>query len=329
MPMTNKVISTSEKVAPIIDELRKLITENSRDNSKLNEIMKSLQSIGSWHIIEPLKETLEIPNCTTQIKQKVLELFGKIQDPRVFSVLVSYSENSDNRIRNTAIKSLSLQKNPKVTGYLISALKAEQSDKWVKIFAIHGLTRNASPKVIQPLIDLLGDPEEEIRKEALSALAKLKTENIDDLLIQALTSQDRFVRLGAVNLIGERLIEKSIDELLKLVGSKDLRLNLLVCNTLSKLSSSKALLPLLEQATMEEDLANRYVLCIQKMDNKVISPLIDIYLRDTANIYKESIEFILSKTGLYTHELIIDRKSTETNPEMLEKLEILEKNIGN
>ena len=150
-----------------------------------------------------------------------------------------------------------------------------------------------------------------MRKEAIIALSKLKTENIDELLINALSSEDRFVKLGVVNLLGERKVSKSVDALVKLLGKKDLRLNLLICNTLSILSTPKSLIPLLDYSIKEEDLSNRYTLCIQKMSKSIISPLIDVYLRDVTNQYGECIEFILSKSGLYAHELILDRKSKE------------------
>ena len=38
---------------------------------------------------------------------------------------------------------------------------------------------------------------------------------------------------------------------------------------------------------------------------------------DVTNQYGESIEFIMSKSGLHAHELILDRKSKETNPDYL------------
>ena len=164
--MTDNEPSISQKIEPIISELRTIIAKNLRDNNKINETMRKFQSIGTWHIIDPLKEVLELPNCPIQIKQKILELFGKIHDPRVISILASYLNHNDKQLRNQAIKSLSLIKNPKVTQYLISAINSEERDKWVKIFAIHGLTKNTSPKVIPSLITLLGDSEEEVRKRS-------------------------------------------------------------------------------------------------------------------------------------------------------------------
>jgi len=325
--MTDTELPITQKIAPVISELRTIITKNIKDNTKINGIMRKLQSIGTWHIIDPVKEVLESPKCPLQIQQKILELFGKIQDPRVISILSSYLERGNKQIRNQAIKSLSLIKNPKVTQYLISAIKSSESDKWVKIFSIHGLTKNASPKVIPPLINLLGDSEEEVRKEAILALRYLKIDTVDTHLINALSSENRFVKLGVVNLLGERKVSKSVDALANLLGSEDLRLNLLICNTLSKLSTTKSLIPLLDLSIKEGDLSNRYLLCIQKMDEIMISPLIDVYLLDTTNQYGESIEFILSKSEVYAHGLILNRKTKETNPEFLNKLEVLEKRI--
>ncbi|TFG18932.1 MAG: HEAT repeat domain-containing protein [Promethearchaeota archaeon] len=327
MPMSDNEHSITKKIEPIISELRTLIAKDMKENNKINEIMRKFQSIGTWHIIDPVREVLESPNCPIRIQQKILELFGKIQDPRVISILASYLDHDETQIRNQAIKSLSLIKNPKVTRYLISAIESGDSDKWVKIFAVHGLTKNASPKVILPLITLLGDSEEEVRKEAILALNKLKLDNIDEFLINALSSEDRFVKFGIVNLLGERNVTKSVDALAELLGNEDLRLNMLVCNTLSKLSTPKSLIPLLDHAIKEGELPNKYLFCIQKMDKSVISPLIDMYIRDTTNQYGESIEFILSKSGLYAHELILERKDKESTPEFLAKLELLENQI--
>ncbi len=325
--MSDNEHSIKKKIDPIISELRTIIAKDLKENNKINEIMRKLQSIGTWHIIDPVREILVSPNCPIRIHQKILELFGKIQDPRVISISASYLDHADRQIRNQAIKSLSLIRNPKVTQYLISAIESGDSDKWVKIFAVHGLTKNASPKVILPLITLLGDSEEEVRKEAILALNKLKLDNIDEFLINALSSEDRFVKFGIVNLLGERNVTKSTDALVKLLGDEDLRLNLLICNTLSKLSTPKSLIPLLDYAIKEGELPNMYLFCIQKMDKSVIFPLIDVYMRDINNQYGESIEFILSKSGLYVHELILNRKTKESNPEFSAKLELLEKQI--
>jgi HEAT repeat protein len=323
--MNGKDESLQQKIENTINMLKEAITESSKDNSKISSCLNSLQSIGTWHIIEPLKSVLEIPNISLEIQQKILELFGKIQDPRIVSLLAHYIEHSEKKLRNTAIKSLSLINNPKVTQYLIDAL--EDDDKWVKIFAMHGLTKNASPKVIKPLIRLLGDSEEEIRKEAILALNKIKTENIEDLLIDALGSDDRYIKLGVVSLLGDKNITKSIDALIPLIGSEDRRLNLLICNTLSTFSSQKALKPLLDYSLKEGEMNNRYLLCIQKMNESIIFPLIDIYLRDNTNIYSKSIEYLLSKMGFRAHELIIERISTEVNPVNKEKLNLLEKRM--
>ena len=323
--MTGKDEPLQQKIDDIIKTLKTSITGSSKDNVKISSCLKSLQSIGTWHIIDPLKGVLETPNLSLRIHQQILELFGKIQDPRVVSILVNYTEHPEKKLQNIAIRSLSLIKNPKVTPYLIKAL--DDDDKWVKIFAVHGLTKNASPKVIKPMIRLLGDPEEEIRKEAITALGKLKTENLEDLLIGALDSDDRYIKLGAVSLLGDRKVTKSIDALIPLIGNKDRRLNLLICNTLSAFSNPKSLIPLLDHSLKAVDFSNRYLLCIQKMNKSIISPLIDVYLHDNGNIYGESLEFLLSKMGLPVHELIIERISTEINPEYAKKLSVLEKRL--
>ena len=329
MPMSEKETSISEKIELLITELRTIVTESIKDNSKINNVFRRLQSVGTWHVIDPIKEVLELPNCPLRVQRKILEFFGKIQDPRVISILASYLDHVDKQIRNQAIKSLSLIKNPKITQYLISAINSEESDKWVKIFAVHGLTKNASPKVIPALILLLGDPEEEVRKEAIIALNKIKIETIDDHLIDALSSENRFVKLGVVNLLGERNVNRSVEALVKILGNEDLRLNMVICNTLSKLSTPKSLIPLLDLSLKEGDFSNRYLLCIQKMDESIISPLIDVYLQDTSNKYEKSIENILSKSAFHTHEVILERRSQESNPECVQKLKILEKRIDN
>ena len=108
--------------------------------------MRKFQSIGTWHIIDPIKKVLDSPNCPLRTQQKILELLGKIQDPRVISILASYLEHNEKQLRSQAIKSLSLIKNPRVTQYLISAIESGDSDKWVKIFSVHGLTKNLVQK---------------------------------------------------------------------------------------------------------------------------------------------------------------------------------------
>ncbi len=327
--MSEKESDLINRINPLIKEMRAIITENPNNSTKIDEIIKKLESIGTWHVIDPLKEVLEIPNCPPKIQQKILELFGKIKNPRVLSVLISYLTNENVRIRNTAIKSLSLIKHPKVAQHLISSIKADENNKWVKIFAIHGLTRNSSPKVVQPLIELLGDPEEDVRKEAILALTKLKVENVDDLLINALDSEDRYGKMGVVSLLAARNVKKSVDSLIRFIGNEDRRLNLIVCNALSSFSNPKSLIPLLDKSILENDLHNQYLLCIQKMNETIIPALIEIYIKDNEDKYSSHIEFLLKKAEYHSHEQIINRKSTEENPNIVEKLAMLESKIEN
>jgi len=315
----------SLKINSNITELHKTIIKNPKDIIKITELLNSLKSVGTWHIIEPLKEILEIPNCPIQTQQKILDILAKIQDPRTISILSSYLDHNESKLRNTAIKSLSLIKNPKITPYLITATKDE--DKWVKIFAVHGLVKNASPKVIQPLIELLGDPEEEVRKEVIIALNKLKLENTNDLLIAALQSENRYIKLGVISLLGSRKVMESIESLTGLVGTEDRRLDLVICNSLSQISDPRSLVPLLDRSIEQGEVNNRYMICIQKMDETIIPFLIDIYIKGGNERYNESIEYILSKTSFSTHELILDTKLKTTDAEIIEKINHLIRTI--
>ncbi|MBN2155099.1 MAG: HEAT repeat domain-containing protein [Candidatus Lokiarchaeota archaeon] len=320
--MKNKQSTIEQKISALINELVESTTQNPKDNSKIDSILDKLHTINTWQIIDPIKSVLDIPEYPIRVKQDLLALVGKVQDPRAVSLLGSYLESSNPKLRNMAIKTLSFIKNPKVTSYLLNVVTNEE-DKWTKIFAIHGLTKNTSPKVVQPLVQLLGDTEEEVRKEAINALNKIKLDIVDDILIDALNSQNRYIQLGSVSLLGMRRVKKSTQSLIELLGNEDLRLNLLTCNSLSQISDSESIKSLLEYASNEETNTNPYILCIQKMDKKIIPSLIDLYTQAKDDQLISLIEYILSKRGFETHEEIINRKLHEKDLEVKEKLQNL------
>ncbi|GAH01284.1 unnamed protein product, partial [marine sediment metagenome] len=63
----------------------------------------------------------------------------------------------------------------------------------------------------------MGDKEEQVRQEALRALEKMKIENITEHLINALSSQNRYIKLGVIAVLGEKKILGASDELIRLL----------------------------------------------------------------------------------------------------------------
>ncbi|MHA1820774.1 MAG: HEAT repeat domain-containing protein [Promethearchaeota archaeon] len=296
-PVENSQLDIKTRIDNYFEAFEELIKNKTKNLKELKLIVQSIAQFNTWQIIEPLEKILDKPGVDNKIKELCLTELGKFGDPRTIKIITKYiSPDVDLSLRKAAIKALSFIKNPKVVPYLIDALK--DGDKWNKIFAIYGLKKNESKKIVGPLVSLLGDDEKEVREEALNTLESFNEDLIKEDVIAGLDSDNKFVKYGCIAIVGNKQIIDAAPKLSELLNDKDQRLSILSARALSKLKDPNTIPKLIIKALEKGGGLNIYSIAIFKMGNDIIPVLIKLYLIANNDKIKTLIEDILEKFGV-------------------------------
>ena len=113
--------------------------------------------------------------------------------------------------------------------------------------------------------------------------------------LNALSSQNRYIKLGAIALIGEKKILGASDELIRLLDGEDRRISILAGRSIGKIADPNAIPKLLILALNQGDYNNSYIQNICNMKSEAIEPLIRLYLITNNGNMRELIIHILNK----------------------------------
>lgn len=284
------------QVNQIVTEIKTKLNDKSFTFKDQRELIQKIASFKSWQIIEPLESLLGYEKTNTNMKVKILEVLGELGDPRVIKILTSYANNADKNIKNAAIKGLSLIENIKCVPPLLEAINSE--DKWIKIFAIRGLQKNYSKKLLKPILDKLGDGDDYVRQEAMSALKKVVGEDDEDDLIQALNTNNRFMKLGVIALLGEKEVGNATKKLIECLDDPDKRISLVASRSLSKIADPNTIPELIVRALKSNDgPTGIFATSILNMGMAAVEPLVKLYAIATDDKLRNLIFNILKKFG--------------------------------
>lgn len=288
--------TVESQVSQIIAEIKTKLSDKNFTFKDQRDLIQKIASFKSWQIIEPLENLLGYEKTNASMKVKILEVLGDLGDPRVIKILTSYASNTDKNIKNAALKGLSLIENPKCVPPLLEAVNSE--DKWIKIFVIRGLQKNYSKKLLKPILDKLGDTDDYVRQEAMSALKKVVSEEEEDDLIQALNTNNRFMKLGVIALLGEKEVAKAGKKLIEFLDDPDKRVSLVTSRALSKIADPNTIPELLVRAMKtNEGPMGIFATSILNMGLTAVEPLVNLYAIARDEKLKKMILDILKKFG--------------------------------
>ncbi len=172
------------------------------------EAIITLGEMGDERCIEPIVRCL--PDGDWQVREAAIEALALIGSPAV-ELLLRYLRDYD--ARKSAIKALGKINDERVLDPLISMMRNDE----FKDDATLALTELGKPAVGR-LLELLKDPEEVTRKQAILALGEIKDESCVDALIESLKDPDWFTRLSAaaaLEKIGDPRGREAIKPLMK------------------------------------------------------------------------------------------------------------------
>jgi len=176
-----------EKVKDEIDIQIDLL--NDSDWVVRREAINTLGEMGDERCVEPLVRCLR--DGDWQVREASVEALAMIGSPAV-DMLLRYVRDYD--ARKPVIKTLGKINDERVLDPLISLMRSDE----FKDDATWALAELGKP-AIGRLLELLKDPEEATRKQAILALGEIKDTSCVDSLIEQLKDTDWFIRLSAAS----------------------------------------------------------------------------------------------------------------------------------
>jgi len=166
----------------------------------------------------------------SNIRRRAVECLAKVSAPEAIDMLSIAATDKIRRIRQPAIQALILTSDKRAIGPLVKALR--DIDAGIVRIAAKGLLEFGKD-IVDPVVELLNDPEWHVRKVAVDILGKLGDKRAIPHLVERLVDQKADIcRTAASSLkkLGEPLGEKifnavfgDVDAILHLSAEKDPR----------------------------------------------------------------------------------------------------------
>ncbi|MGQ0815725.1 MAG: HEAT repeat domain-containing protein [Gemmatimonadota bacterium] len=157
--------------------------------------------------VDPSPRLLQIganQRATREVRKSAIFWLGQAAGPAAVPGLRKFIQDDDGEIGKSAAFALSQIRNDESVRVLIDAARSSELSNDVRKSAIFWLGQAAGEKATAGLKDLLTDEDSEVKKQAVFALAQMKSAQSVDALIEAVkTSKDREVRKSALFWLGQ------------------------------------------------------------------------------------------------------------------------------
>lgn len=186
---------------------------NDSDPSVTYHAVEALGLIGDRRAVEPLISTLQGPDLS--LRGHAVEALGRLKDPRAFEPLsILLRSNLQARAQNAL-----MEMGPVVVEPLCRILLDE--DNPLRFYAVDLLTKIRDERAIKPLISVLGVRVNGIGPLAATALIRIGTPAVNDLIV-CLTSEEPEIRKLAIEALGEIKDERAFESLLTTLKDENL-----------------------------------------------------------------------------------------------------------
>lgn len=317
------------KLTPLEKAMKKLSSRQFRDK---NEGIKMLAKVKDPKAAEKLSEIVKNERMNERLRVNALDSLSRgKRDPAFKRFLQDLAGNTKNppEIRRSAITHLSRFRDPKLIPTFTSALKDPY--RFIRFWAVRGLIKIDDPKATAGLIQALGDDDEEIRKEVMAHLEAGKQISFP-VLVKAVQNpeSDKFLRYGALGLIGRMEHPDRVSVLIKALSDEDNRIITIALRGLGKTQDPQAVKPLLDlyrknvrKRRLIEDALYRIGQSHQK---EIIDALVPLLMDEDEALVKLS-RNLLSKFNK-SYQILGDMKeSGQIDPALKEKIQEIMKSI--
>lgn len=209
----------------------------------------------------------------------------------VMKTLMSVLDDQDAKVRKNAVISMQYSNESDRSGAINSLKKAlNDSELMVRKAAISSLEHLAvyekSPQAITALGMALEDQDPQNRCAAIWALARIKDDQVCNLICLALKDRDQTVRYKAVQALGRLQTPCCQDSLVAALRDRDGSLRACAAEALGKRKSQKALKPLIERLNDPEIHVRINTIGALKNidDTQAVGPLIDLLRKNKLSV---------------------------------------------
>lgn len=178
---------------------------NDSDPSVTYHAVEALGLIGDSRAVEPLISILRGPDLS--LRGHAVEALGRLKDPRAFEPLSNLLRGDLQARAQNAL----MEMGPVVVEPLCRILLDE--DNPLRFYAVDLLTKIRDERAIKPLISVLGARVNGIGPLAATALIRIGTPAVNDLIV-CFTSEDPEIRKLAIKALGEIKDERTFESLL-------------------------------------------------------------------------------------------------------------------
>ncbi|WP_103667164.1 HEAT repeat domain-containing protein [Pseudanabaena sp. BC1403] len=213
--------------------------------------VEALGIIGSEESIDVLIESLRDP--IYEVRQYSAEALGKIRNNRCIAPLIDLLKDKNILVVGEAICAIEKIGNDQAAEDIICNLQDENNDNYIRRNLIEALGKIASDKGICHLINMLNDPNPDIRGQVAKILGKTGSRISVESLIQSLQDQETNVRSKAVEALGEIGSEQAIEHIIDLLKDNNPNVRKSAARALGEIGNEKAVQPLIDEVFNDLD----------------------------------------------------------------------------
>ena len=272
-----------------LDILLAVLEETDNQYCK-RDIIKGLGQIGNVRAIEPISAYLTDENLT--IREHAVIALGAIAEPAAIKPLKNVLQDKSEKIRKAALVALGKIGDAECITTLIQFLP--NSTAWI------ALSQVGTPAV-EPLINQLKSPNEDIRRTASDALGKIGEPRSFEPLIEMLNDDVPIVKKSAIYALGmigdKKVVKPLIDQLIN--GTPD-EVRQSAAGALGEIGDNQALEPMfsiLNDQRQSELLRRSIIRALEKLKHPTIVEVLIDQLKDGNIAIQKEVARILEKSG--------------------------------
>lgn len=238
--------------------------------------------------VEPLIETVNAGSGRPS--ENAIIALARIGTPKSIDAVIGALKNPKFHHRVRAYAAMALGD----TGseeYIVPLIEALQTDShwWVRNFAVGALGKIGSERAVDPLIEAMNDVNQYVRRGAVSVLGELKPDKAVLPLIEALSDEDWQIRLQVPDILvscGKR-IEGLLLEALK---HDDKWVKMGAAQVLGRFGSDKALFPLMSLLEDQERMVrDEAAVALSRINSlRAVGPLLNLLKHNASRVREEA-----------------------------------------
>jgi len=213
--------SGEELIFSIKNDAEQLLLEKLEDKNLLisSLAIEMLGKLKCRKALEPVRKLLKKKDSIL-IKQASIEALGLIGDAGALPEILQYTDSDNKLLREKAGQSLGeLAINTSIP-HVKKLLKDECPD--VRLAAVKALGKMKDSSSVETLMEMAEKSSEaDMREEAVKALGKIGDMKAGDLLINKLYDQSEYVRLAAIEALGDMNVREALPHLIKLLENDE------------------------------------------------------------------------------------------------------------